>query len=70
MQMILEAHTQAAEAPVTATMNRMTRMLKIVGPASDAEALKMLRGAFPQTSLSERIAALARHASGKLAHIS
>lgn len=69
MQMILEAHTQATEAPVTAVMNRMTRMLKTVRPTSDAEALKMLRAAFPQTSLSERIAALVRHTGG-ISHVS
>jgi len=62
MQMILESPSLSPDAPVTATMNRMTRLLKTVRPVSDAEALRMLRAAFPQTSLQDRIAALARHA--------
>jgi hypothetical protein len=61
MQTILESPSLSPDAPVTATMNRMTRLLKTVRPGSDAEALRMLRAAFPQTSLSDRIAALARH---------
>jgi hypothetical protein len=60
--MILESPPLAAELPVTAMMNRMRRMLKTVRPATDAEALRMLRSAFPQTTLAERIAAIARHA--------
>jgi hypothetical protein len=36
-------------------------MLKHVRPATDAEALRLLRAAFPQTSLADRLAALARH---------
>jgi hypothetical protein len=62
MQMILESPSLAPAVPVTATMNRMTRMLKHVRPATDAEALRLLRAAFPQTSLADRIAAIARHA--------
>lgn len=62
MQMILESPSLSPDGPVTATMNRMTRLLKTVSPASDAEALRMLRAAFPQMSLKDRIAALARHA--------
>ena len=69
MQMILESPSLSPDAPVTATMNRMTRLLKTVRPGSDAEALRMLRAAFPQTSLKDRIAALVRH-SGKEAPIS
>jgi hypothetical protein len=69
MQMIPDSATAAAEPPITAAMNRMTQMLKAVRPASDAEALRMLRAAFPQTSLSERIAALARH-NGEISHVS
>jgi hypothetical protein len=61
MQMILESPSLAPNAPITATMNRMTRMLKHVRPATDAEALRLLRAAFPQTSLADRIAAIARH---------
>jgi hypothetical protein len=33
-----------------------------VRPATDAEALRLLRTAFPQSTLTDRIAALARHA--------
>jgi hypothetical protein len=66
MQMILESPALSPEAPVTATMNRMTRLLKTVRPGSDAEALRMLRAAFPQTSLKDRIEALARHAGETL----
>jgi hypothetical protein len=57
--MILESPPLAAEMPVTATKNRMRRMLSTVRPATDAEALRMLRSAFPQTTLAERIAAIA-----------
>jgi hypothetical protein len=70
MEMILESPSLSPDAPVTATMNRMTRLLKTVRPMSDAEALKMLRAAFPQTSLTDRIAALARHSGEKEAHVS
>jgi hypothetical protein len=59
---IFESPSSSLDAPVTATMNRMTSLLKTVKPASDAEALRMLRAAFPQMSLKDRIAALARHA--------
>lgn len=67
MQMIPRSSPAPAGAPVTAVMNRMTRFLATVRPASDAEALRMLRAAFPQTSLGERIAALARHAEASVA---
>jgi hypothetical protein len=62
MQMILESPSLSPDAPVTATMNRMTRLLKTVRPVSDAEALRLLRAVFPQTTLKDRIAALSRHA--------
>jgi hypothetical protein len=62
MQMILESPSLLPDVPVTAALNRMTRMLKHVRPATDAEALRLLRAAFPQSSLADRIAALARHA--------
>lgn len=61
MAMILEQSATAAERPMTATMNRMIRLLKTVRPGSDAEALRMLRGAFPDSSLAQRIAAIASH---------
>ncbi len=70
MQMILESPSLSPDAPVTATMNRMTRLLKAVRPASDAEALRMLRAAFPQTSLTDRIAALARHSGERQSRFS
>ncbi len=69
MQMICESQPAAPETPVTVTMNRMARMLNTVRPPTDAEALRMLRVAFPETTLRERIAALARHANG-LRHVS
>jgi hypothetical protein len=62
MQMILQSPPLASEIPITATVNRMTRMLKTVRPATDAEALRLLRTAFPQATLTDRIAALARYA--------
>jgi hypothetical protein len=61
MQTIEEEIPLAADMPTTATMNRMTRLLKTVRPTSNADALRMLRAAFPESSLTERIAALARH---------
>ena len=61
MAMILEQGAAAAERPITATMNRMIRLLKTVRPGSDAEALRMLRGAFPDSTLAQRIAAIASH---------
>ena len=48
MQMILESPLLSPDMPITATMNRMTRLLKTVRPGSDADALRMLRAAFPQ----------------------
>jgi hypothetical protein len=65
MAVILEerpAQAATGERPMTATMNRMIRLLKTVRPGSDAEALRMLRGAFPDSTLAQRIAAVASHA--------
>ncbi len=62
MAVILEQSPVATERPMTATMNRMIRLLKTVRPDSDAEALRMLRGAFPDSTLAQRIAAIASHA--------
>lgn len=62
MAVILEQSPVATERPMTATMNRMIRLLKTVRPGSDAEALRMLRGAFPDSTLAQRIAAIASHA--------
>ena len=70
MQMILESPSLLPDVPVTAAMNRMTRMLKHVRPATDAEALRLLRAAFPQSSLADRIAALARHTGNSPVSIS
>lgn len=58
-------HEEAAvptDRPVSATINRMIRLLQAVRPSSDAEALRMLRGAFPQSSLAQRIAAITSRA--------
>ncbi len=46
--------------PVSVRMNRMTQLLKSARPRTDAEALRLLRGAFPGSSLAERVAAIAR----------
>jgi hypothetical protein len=61
MAMILEQSAAVAERPMTATMNRMIGFLKTVRPGSDAEALRVLRGAFPDSTLAQRIAAIASH---------
>jgi hypothetical protein len=58
------------DTPVSAAMNRMARFLKTMRPATDAEALRMLRAVFPQATLVERTAALARHNRRTLAPIS
>lgn len=39
---------------------RMQTMLAALKPRSDAEALKMLRANFPQSTLAERLRALSR----------
>jgi hypothetical protein len=62
MAVILEQSPVATERPMTATMNRMIRLLKTVRPGTDAEALRMLRGAFPESTLAQRIAAIASNA--------
>jgi hypothetical protein len=40
-------------------LDAMTRLLADHAPASDAEALKLLRGAYPELPLALRLAALA-----------
>ncbi len=47
-------------APVDASplVARMRLMLSTLKPRSDAEALKLLRTSFPQSSLNERLSAL------------
>jgi hypothetical protein len=47
-------------APVDASplIARMRLMLSTLKPRSDAEALKLLRTSFPQSTLSERLSAL------------
>lgn len=39
-------------------VGRMRLMLSTLNPRSDAEALKLLRTSFPQSTLSERLIAL------------
>lgn len=44
---------------ISASLDRMIHFLSENKPASDAEALRLLRGAFPDSKLSARIAAVA-----------
>lgn len=60
MQMILDQGSSPSAHPITVTMNRMTQLLRATRPRTDAEALRLLRGAFPGSSLAERVAAIAR----------
>ena len=62
MPAIHDEATVLLDRPMSVTMNRMIRLLQTVRPSSDAEALRMLRGAFPQSSLAQRIAAIASRA--------
>jgi hypothetical protein len=43
---------------ISPLLGRMRRMLLAVRPRSDAEALKLLRTRFPESTLSERLHAL------------
>ncbi|MBY0531447.1 MAG: hypothetical protein K2P86_05695 [Xanthobacteraceae bacterium] len=43
---------------VSPLVSRMQLMLSTLKPRSDAEALKLLRTSFPQSTLSERLSAL------------
>ncbi len=43
---------------VTPLVTRMRLMLATLKPRSDAEALKLLRTSFPQSTLGERLSAL------------
>ena len=45
---------------VAARMAEMRSLLEQMRPASDAEALRALRAAFPETSLAARVAAISR----------
>lgn len=49
----------ATALPDTPLTRAMTRHLRALGHASDAEALQRLRRAFPDSPLSMRVAALA-----------
>lgn len=49
----------AADLPDTPLTRAMTRHLRALDHASDAEALQRLRRAFPDSPLSMRVAALA-----------
>ncbi len=42
----------------TSLARRMLLLLSALNPRSDAEALKLLRSRFPQSTLSERLSAL------------
>ncbi|MCC6948509.1 MAG: hypothetical protein IT539_12140 [Bradyrhizobiaceae bacterium] len=56
-----ELNTQAGprRGAISASLDRMIHFLSEVRPATDAEALRLLRGAFPDSNLSARIAAVA-----------
>lgn len=54
-----ETFAGTRRGPVSASLDRMIHFLAETRPASDAEALRLLRGAFPDSRLSARIAAVA-----------
>ena len=45
---------------IESRMAEMRALLEQMSPATDAEALKALRAAFPETSLAARVAAISR----------
>jgi hypothetical protein len=52
-------HAGPRRGAISASLDRMIRFLSESRPANDAEALRLLRGAFPDSHLSARIAAVA-----------
>ena len=54
----LEAAPSLAPEGNSSLVGRMRLMLSTLKPRSDAEALKLLRTSFPQSTLSERLSAL------------
>jgi hypothetical protein len=56
-----ELHSQSGprRGAISASLDRMIDFLSETRPTTDAEALRLLRGAFPNSNLSARIAAVA-----------
>jgi|GEM_PF-1745129 len=54
----LESAPTLAPDHLSPLVGRMRLMLSTLQPRSDAEALKLLRTSFPQSTLSERLNAL------------
>jgi hypothetical protein len=54
----LERAPALAPEDATPLIGRMRLMLATLKPRSDAEALKLLRTSFPQSTLGERLSAL------------
>ncbi len=54
----LESAPTLAPDHLSPLVGRMRLMLSTLRPRSDAEALKLLRTSFPQSTLSERLSAL------------
>jgi hypothetical protein len=54
----IEGAPAIAPDSISPLVTRMRLMLSTLSPRSDAEALKLLRTSFPQSSLSERLSAL------------
>jgi hypothetical protein len=54
----LESAPTLAPDDLSPLVGRMRLMLSTLRPRSDAEALKLLRTRFPQSTLSERLSAL------------
>lgn len=61
LQFVDGAPTLAPE-DASVLIQRMRVMLSALKPRSDAEALKLLRAKFPESTLGERLTALARQA--------
>jgi len=59
----VEGAPALAPEDVSPLLKRMRMMLSAVRPRSDAEALKLLRANFPDSTLGERLTALARKPS-------
>ncbi len=56
----VEGAPALAPEDASSLLKRMRVMLSAVKPRSDAEALKLLRANFPDSTLGERLVALAR----------
>lgn len=56
----LDGAPAIAPDSISPLVSRMRLMLSTLKPRSDAEALKLLRTRFPQSTLSERLSALSQ----------